>query len=189
MNLKSSRNTKTWTQHQQLAGHKLTVTQMRFSPNDEYLLTVSRDRCWLLYKNTMMNHQSSNLEQTLPTYQFICRSDNSEIFHTRVIWSCDWTYDSNYFVTVSRDGQAVVWGHTENKTSEDGTVIGELWESCAYNAFKKQAITAVSCYPAAERVNNGPKYTMAIGCDNGQLALIRFTNDSELNLLINFDTS
>lgn len=33
-----------------LAGHSLTVTQIAFSPDDELILTVSRDRSWRLYQ-------------------------------------------------------------------------------------------------------------------------------------------
>ena len=34
---------------QPLAGHTLTVTRIAFSPDDRYVLTVSRDRAWRLF--------------------------------------------------------------------------------------------------------------------------------------------
>lgn len=43
-------DTVTWQQICTLEGHNLTVTQIVFSHSGEYLLTVSRDRTWFLYK-------------------------------------------------------------------------------------------------------------------------------------------
>lgn len=51
-------DTTTWNQICTLEGHTLTVTQMAFSHNGNYLLTVSRDRTWMLYRKRDENSQN-----------------------------------------------------------------------------------------------------------------------------------
>ena len=41
-----------WRQVATLPHHSLTVTQLAFSHSGEYLLAVSRDRCWSLWKQS-----------------------------------------------------------------------------------------------------------------------------------------
>lgn len=45
-------DTSSWKQIQTLEGHALTVTHIEFSHDSRYLLTVSRDRTWILYTLT-----------------------------------------------------------------------------------------------------------------------------------------
>ena len=41
-----------WRQVATLPHHSLTVTQLAFSHSGDYLLAVSRDRCWSLWKQS-----------------------------------------------------------------------------------------------------------------------------------------
>ena len=35
--------------------------------------------------------------------------------HTRIVWSCSWSFDDKYFVTTSRDKRACIWdGDNDN---------------------------------------------------------------------------
>ncbi|XP_054015023.1 elongator complex protein 2 [Hylaeus anthracinus] len=90
-------NTVTWTQIQKLISHQLTVTQMEFSPNDRYLVSVSRDRKWSLF------------ECNDDKYTLIAASLKKDNLHTRIIWCCSWTHDSCFFATGSRDGKIGIW--------------------------------------------------------------------------------
>lgn len=79
-----------------LPGHTLTITRMAFSPDGKYLLSVSRDRSFILWRVADEKEGKFELVQA------------KEKAHTRIIWDCCWIAD-NYFVTGSRDKQVKVW--------------------------------------------------------------------------------
>lgn len=93
-------NTSTWKIVQKLESHQLTVTQMKFSPNGKYLLTVSRDRRWSLFEN------KSN-DNSLANFELVATTDKKNGIHSRIIWCCDWSHDSLIFGTGSRDGKVI----------------------------------------------------------------------------------
>lgn len=89
-----------------LEGHSLTVTRIAFSPDDRFLLSVSRDRTWQLY-SVQPNGGTLASSQTLgriPHPFFIEYSrfagDKS---HGRIIWDCAWAHEGDIFATASRD--------------------------------------------------------------------------------------
>ena len=75
--------------------HTLTVTRVQFSPNDKYLLSVSRDRQWAMWERTEQNN-----------YKF---STTEPKGHNRIIWDCAWIPDSKGFITASRDKHVRLW--------------------------------------------------------------------------------
>ena len=94
--------TKKWTKFASLEnGHALTVVQIAFSPDDKYLLTVSRDRTLALWN--------------MSDFSLHFKTDKKSSVHQRIIWACDWTPDSKYFVTVGRDKKCVIWSVDDQK--------------------------------------------------------------------------
>uniref|UniRef100_A0A2K6E4I0 Elongator complex protein 2 n=1 Tax=Macaca nemestrina TaxID=9545 RepID=A0A2K6E4I0_MACNE len=102
-------NTTSWKQVQNLVFHSLTVTQMAFSPNDKFLLAVSRDRTWSLWKK-----QDTISPEFEPVFSLFAFTNKITSVHSRIIWSCDWSPDSKYFFTGSRDKKVVVWGECDS---------------------------------------------------------------------------
>uniref|UniRef100_A0A6P4FI97 Elongator complex protein 2 n=1 Tax=Drosophila rhopaloa TaxID=1041015 RepID=A0A6P4FI97_DRORH len=123
-------NTSNWKQLQKLSGHQLTVTQLSFSPKAQYLLSVSRDRRWCLFER----------QNSTAGYQLVASTDKSNGVHTRIIWSCDWSPDGQFFVTSSRDGKVVAWRKSEdgNESSLNG------WQAAEVLDLKNESITAVA---------------------------------------------
>jgi len=137
----------------QLPSHQLTVTQIRFSHNDLYILSVSRDRTWSLFKR---NDGS---------YSRIGFSDKKSSVHSRIIWDCAFTHDDLYFVTVARDKTAVFWNidpiHADNNSN-----LGPV-KACDNPLTLSESITTVDVLNVA--VNNN--YLIAFGLENGNICL------------------
>lgn len=88
-----------------LEGHSLTVTRIAFSPDDRYIVTVSRDRTWRSFERrdddtcppqaTWSSHDSCPSAGYYPV-----AADKS---HARIIWDCAWSLEGDVFATASRD--------------------------------------------------------------------------------------
>ncbi|KAI6200292.1 hypothetical protein M3Y96_00718100 [Aphelenchoides besseyi] len=81
--------------------HALTITAMAVSSDNQFLLTVSRDR------------NENNPEKPL---KFFAAMDSA---HKRVIWSCAWIDGTHIFATGSRDGYVALF----ELVSEDTDLI------------------------------------------------------------------
>ena len=79
---------------------------MKFSNSGEYLLSVSRDRTWKLFKR---NITEANKTNDIGQFKLVRSIATKNPFHTRIVWSCDWSHDDKFFVTTSRDKRACVW--------------------------------------------------------------------------------
>ena len=160
-------STNTWTQVQKLMSHQLTVTQMEFSPNNKYLLSVSRDRRWSLFecKDNM--------------YTLIAASLKKDNLHTRIIWCCSWTYDSSFFATGSRDGKIGIW----NPNFTDDKIVSTT------SLDMKTSVTALAF--SLQNISQG-FYVLAIGLETGFIEIQKlkmFSNNFEWEKYIMYDTS
>lgn len=105
-----------------LPGHELTVVQMKFSHNGDYLLSVSRDRSWKLFQRRRPDEESA----LTATWKLVSGLSTKNSFHTRIVWSCDWSHDDKYFVTTSRDKRACLWETSEQlNANPDAPVVAK----------------------------------------------------------------
>lgn len=150
-------STDTWSQAQKLVSHQLTVTQMEFSPNGKYLLSVSRDRRWSLFKDKG------------GSYALVAVSSKKDSPHSRIIWCCTWTQDSKYFVTGSRDGKIGIWS---TKMIDDNTESVMLETTLS---VQNQSVTAL-CF-ASRCIQES--YILAIGYESGRIDVQRIAMNTE----------
>ena len=127
-------------------GHTLTVVQMAFSPNDKYLLSVSRDRTLSLWN--------------MDDYSLVFKTDKKTSIHQRIIWTCDWSIDSKYFVTGGRDKKCVIWSVEDQKTYSIQPLTFHT------------AVTAVAFAPIKDQ------HVVVAGLENGELYVSKYNAES-----------
>lgn len=127
-----------------LEGHALTVTRIRWSPDDRFVLTVSRDRSWRLFG-------PRTADNNYPPCASAAKA------HTRIVWDCAWSDDGHFFVTVARDKTARIWSADDSGMawSEAGTIKLD------------DAGTAVDLLSA--RADG--RIFMAVGLENGHVSI------------------
>ncbi|NXD16794.1 ELP2 protein, partial [Nothocercus nigrocapillus] len=151
-------STASWKKLQSLSFHNLTVTQLAFSPNDKFLLAVSRDRNWSLWKK----QDSSESE---PVFCCCAYTNKNTALHSRIIWSCDWTPDSKYFITGSRDKKVIIWGQCDSPATGEGNALDSVQpRSTVLDAG--ESVTAVS---VSRVLTPDGRYLIAIGLESGMI--------------------
>ncbi|KAL2080049.1 hypothetical protein ACEWY4_023842 [Coilia grayii] len=154
-----------WRQLQSLPCHSLTVTQMAFSPDARLLLAVSRDRTWSLWQRQDPAPEGS----TESHFSLYAHTGKDTAVHTRIIWSCDWSFDNKYFVTSSRDKKVMVWGH-----GTSGDIIGQGTapiRPCTPMLDVGDSATAVAFCPFPCPDNS---YLLAVGLESGRILLYKW---------------
>ncbi|KAF6046931.1 WD domain, G-beta repeat family protein [Candida parapsilosis] len=144
---------------QVLAGHNLTISSLKFSPDSRYLLAVSRDRQFSLWKLIDEEKAEFNLVEL-----------NAKP-HSRIIWDCSWLPNATFFVTVSRDKQMKLWDIQEGKVS-------------LVNALKLgEAITSVTIFKGKQSLNSS---IIALGFESGKVCVYR-TDSTGFKEAVSFD--
>ncbi|CAN7937261.1 unnamed protein product [Ixodes hexagonus] len=159
-------DTGTWKEVGRLAFHNLTITQMAFSPDDRYLLSVSRDRSWCMHE----------IDLTGKYPYIVAHADKNTAVHQRIIWSCSWSHDGNYFATASRDKKVVMWGKRPESHSPEGC-LGPF-ESKAQISVEDSA-TAVAFAPG---LLQDERYLVAVGLENGIILVYRWSEGHDWTL-------
>ncbi|KAL4899257.1 hypothetical protein BDW74DRAFT_171630 [Aspergillus multicolor] len=130
-----------------LAAHTLTITSLAFSADNQYLLSVGRDRQWAVYHRNKSNPSMFALMTTNPKG------------HSRMILDADWApaseTQSPIFATAGRDRSIKLW-----------RLFGESIE-CRATIPTRSSVTALSFLP---RIYNGLLY-LATGEDDGKISV------------------
>ena len=127
-----------------LTAHALTVTCLRFSPDDQMLLSVGRDRQWAVFERDEVELERYNLKESNPKG------------HSRMILSASWApiEMARVFATAGRDKVVKIW------RLENGT-------ECITRITAASPVTAVDVLP---RIVRGTLY-IATGTEQGEVSV------------------
>ncbi|KAJ4370281.1 Elongator subunit elp2 [Didymella sp. IMI 355093] len=132
-----------------LKAHSLTVTSLQFSPDDRYLLSVGRDRQWVVWKHSE--------EPALYALKHL----NSK-GHSRMILNCAWTpLEQPTFLTAGRDKSVKIWQITNEEVQLKGTVTANA------------SVTAVA---SSGRFVDGMMW-FAFGTETGEIGIVNARAD------------
>lgn len=135
-----------------LTAHSLTITDLSFSRDDRYLLSVGRDRQWAVFARSDSD----------PTIFTSCASNPKG--HSRMILGAAWAPDTLNFVfaTAGRDKSVKIWHRIED-TFPCKTTLGLT-----------SAVTAIAFLPVPYRNT----FILAAGEDNGSVSIYQLAKDS-----------
>lgn len=140
-----------------LTAHSLTATRLRFSSDDQFLLSVGRDRQWAIFERAPEDEAAYKLLQINPKG------------HTRMVLDAAWAPASStapVFATAGRDKQVRIWAA---KPNEDGN----LQFSQTASIPTASPVTSVDFVP---QVIDG-RFVLAVGTELGRLNLCLIKED------------
>lgn len=144
---------------QSLAAHSLTVTRLAFSPDDQYLLSVGRDRqCAIFARDTTQSNTASDDNG----FALLAAEPKA---HTRMVLDAAWAPkrpgQAAAFATAGRDKMLQVWQIREASLVRVAAVAAG------------GPVTAVAFLP---RMVNGA-VILAYGLENGSIAVLRLSGE------------
>lgn len=144
-------DTKTWNQvNPPLTAHSLTVTRLRFSPEDNLLLSVGRDRQWAIFERAGPGSNQYTIKMSDPKG------------HSRMILDASWAPgSSSAFATAGRDKSVKLWA----KGSADGSSEGY---TCMAILKEESPVTAIDFVDA---VLPGNLAWLAVGTETGRVTV------------------
>lgn len=135
-----------------LQAHSLTVTRVRFSSDDEFILSVGRDRQWVVWRQTVNEDGEEN---------YVLQQADAK-GHTRMILDCAWAPNSEkgrrLFATASRDKSVKIWVQGSDGKFGLGKKV----------VLDGGVFTAVDFLPTTV---NG-KYVLAVGTEGGKISVL-----------------
>lgn len=159
--------TRRWTElRPPLPAHSLTVTRLRFSPDDRYLLSVGRDRQWVVFERTGGGDEDGAESGGCP-YKLAQANPKG---HTRMILDAAWaptTGPTRMFATAGRDKQVKVWVRRgEGEQFELGKTVAE-----------DHPVTALDFVPEAAPQDG--LFRLAVGTEAGKLLVLSLKVESD----------
>lgn len=152
-----------------LKAHTLTVTSLAFSDDDKYLLSVGRDRQWVLWVRENAPEptpsDAASDEQPKPAERTYALKHANPKGHSRMILDAVWAPSAPSsapaspptFLTAGRDKAVKIW-----QISPSGTVDLKATVSASV------AVTAVACCPASSNTD----LAFAFGTETGEIGLV-----------------
>jgi elongator complex protein 2 len=155
-----------------LSAHTLTATSLAFSPDDRFLLSVGRDRQWVLFQADAASGQDDTTT-TPPTYTLLKSNPKG---HSRMILDCAWAptttttstsenaTNTSVFATAGRDKSVKVW--RVQTSPPTGTGMSEV------------AVELIKSFPTEAPVTAlafSPDCLLAYGTEQGRIGLVRTT--------------
>ncbi len=152
-----------------LAAHTLTVTRLRFSLDGRFLLSVGRDRQWVVWERGA----GEDGNETFTLFQ-------ANKAHARMILDAAWAppldeqNNRAVFATAGRDKLVKVWARTEGKAeesqeSQESKESKESKFSLATTIPQDHPVTAVDFFA---RPSTAAQLVLAVGTEAGRLAVV-----------------
>jgi elongator complex protein 2 len=159
--------TRRWTELKPaLQAHALTVTRLRFSADDDHLLSVGRDRQWAVFARKKNKEEE---DDGRCGYQLLQANPKG---HARMILDAAWAPpvggdSARVFATAGRDKQVKVWikkGSDGERDGESGPQF-ELGKAIA----EEHPVTALDFLP---EVTKDGLLLLAVGTEAGRLSVL-----------------